>query len=340
MLTFGGEQVVLPFVEHHEDQPQAPALTLDRLAEAFAKLGGPAPETESTPAESQAAPKARRPRPAGQPAGGKPPAAAPARQVPAAVEKDYSDHTEEPRARRPRRNRSASRAQGAANATTVEHHEAVPAARRGTSHAAKAPEPAKAPGCQAGRNQRADHPGCRGSCLRALILRQETSGQDARTRPSLGARPGILRSGFIWGGGTAETLGWVTDTGCRAESRLRSRPVEPVRLAPAKGCLPWLRPMSFLPQPPQLRNPPICSRARLPARHVDHPRVDVLRDTPRVLSIAGSDPSGGAGIQADLKSIAALGGYGMAAITALTVQNTLGVQAVHVPPAAFLAPAA
>jgi hydroxymethylpyrimidine/phosphomethylpyrimidine kinase len=62
----------------------------------------------------------------------------------------------------------------------------------------------------------------------------------------------------------------------------------------------------------------------------------VLRATPRVLSIAGSDPSGGAGIQADLKSIAALGGYGMAAITALTVQNTRGVQGVHVPPAAFL----
>jgi hydroxymethylpyrimidine/phosphomethylpyrimidine kinase len=58
---------------------------------------------------------------------------------------------------------------------------------------------------------------------------------------------------------------------------------------------------------------------------------------PRVLSIAGSDPSGGAGIQADLKSIAALGGYGMAAITALTAQNTRGVRAVHVPPAEFLA---
>ncbi|MEJ1195023.1 bifunctional hydroxymethylpyrimidine kinase/phosphomethylpyrimidine kinase [Pseudarthrobacter sp. CCNWLW207] len=62
----------------------------------------------------------------------------------------------------------------------------------------------------------------------------------------------------------------------------------------------------------------------------------VLRDVPRVLSIAGSDPSGGAGIQADLKSIAAHGGYGMAAITALTAQNTQGVRAVHVPPAAFL----
>ncbi len=55
-----------------------------------------------------------------------------------------------------------------------------------------------------------------------------------------------------------------------------------------------------------------------------------------MLAIAGSDPSGGAGIQADLKSIAAHGGYGMAAITALTAQNTRGVSAVHVPPADFL----
>lgn len=58
--------------------------------------------------------------------------------------------------------------------------------------------------------------------------------------------------------------------------------------------------------------------------------------TPRVLSIAGSDPSGGAGIQADLKSIAANGGYGMAVATALTAQNTCGVVAVHVPPVEFL----
>ena len=65
-------------------------------------------------------------------------------------------------------------------------------------------------------------------------------------------------------------------------------------------------------------------------------RDSALRTIPRVLAIAGSDPSGGAGIQADLKSIAANGGYGMAAITALTAQNTQGVQAVHVPPAEFL----
>ncbi|WP_300266269.1 bifunctional hydroxymethylpyrimidine kinase/phosphomethylpyrimidine kinase [Microbacterium sp.] len=58
---------------------------------------------------------------------------------------------------------------------------------------------------------------------------------------------------------------------------------------------------------------------------------------PRVLSIAGSDPSGGAGIQADVKAIAANGGYAMAVVTALTAQNTHGVRAVHVPPASFLA---
>ena len=58
---------------------------------------------------------------------------------------------------------------------------------------------------------------------------------------------------------------------------------------------------------------------------------------PNVLSIAGSDPSGGAGIQADLKTMSALGCYGMAALTALTAQNTRGVTAVHVPPAAFVA---
>src|SRR5262245_543488 len=47
-----------------------------------------------------------------------------------------------------------------------------------------------------------------------------------------------------------------------------------------------------------------------------------------VLTIAGSDPSGGAGIQADLKTFAAFGAYGASAITAVTVQNTLGVDAV------------
>lgn len=53
-----------------------------------------------------------------------------------------------------------------------------------------------------------------------------------------------------------------------------------------------------------------------------------MRAPPRVLAIAGSDSSGGAGIQADIKTITMLGGYAMTAITAVTAQNTIGVQAI------------
>jgi hydroxymethylpyrimidine/phosphomethylpyrimidine kinase len=54
---------------------------------------------------------------------------------------------------------------------------------------------------------------------------------------------------------------------------------------------------------------------------------------PRVLIIAGSDSGGGAGIQADIKTVTMLGGHAMTAVTAITAQNTLGVQAVHAIPA-------
>jgi ribonuclease E len=131
VLTFGGEQVVLPFVEHAGDQQQEPALTLDRLAEAFAHLG------EAVPASGR--PQADRPQ-------GQAPAAATQKAGAAVEEKDYSDHTaEQSRTRRPRRNRSASRAQGAANATSVEHHEATHATPAGHAHEAKAPGPSKTP---------------------------------------------------------------------------------------------------------------------------------------------------------------------------------------------------
>ncbi|MDD5475607.1 MAG: bifunctional hydroxymethylpyrimidine kinase/phosphomethylpyrimidine kinase, partial [Syntrophales bacterium] len=56
----------------------------------------------------------------------------------------------------------------------------------------------------------------------------------------------------------------------------------------------------------------------------------------RILTIAGSDSGGGAGIQADLKTITALGGFGMSVITALTAQNTLGVQGIHEVPMEFV----
>jgi hydroxymethylpyrimidine/phosphomethylpyrimidine kinase len=69
----------------------------------------------------------------------------------------------------------------------------------------------------------------------------------------------------------------------------------------------------------------------------DKKNLKTHRNYTRVLSIAGSDSGGGAGIQADLKTFAALGCYGMSVVTALTAQNTTGVTGIHAVPPAFAA---
>lgn len=61
-----------------------------------------------------------------------------------------------------------------------------------------------------------------------------------------------------------------------------------------------------------------------------------VKQYPCILTIAGSDCSGGAGIQADIKTISALGAYAASAITAITVQNTCGVSAIHAVPPTYI----
>ncbi|MDQ0619248.1 Rne/Rng family ribonuclease [Arthrobacter globiformis] len=136
VLTFGGEKVILPFVDHSEEPVKdAPSLTLDRLEEAFAHLGAPVAPAEEEEAKDEAPAPVRTEaqHPEGQRAESQSAGKSAARQP---VESPAAPS----RSRRPRRNRSASRAQGTANETSVEHHEFAPAAAAGHSHEAKAPE--------------------------------------------------------------------------------------------------------------------------------------------------------------------------------------------------------
>jgi len=66
------------------------------------------------------------------------------------------------------------------------------------------------------------------------------------------------------------------------------------------------------------------------------PPLSDLATPPNVVSIAGIDPSGGAGVFADIKTFSALGAYGCGIVAALTAQNTQGVTGIHTPPAVFL----
>src|SRR5687768_6733187 len=65
-------------------------------------------------------------------------------------------------------------------------------------------------------------------------------------------------------------------------------------------------------------------------------KADSVTKPARVLIVAGSDSGGGAGIQADIKTVTMLGGHAMTAVTAITAQNTLGVTAVHPVPAEMI----
>lgn len=66
-------------------------------------------------------------------------------------------------------------------------------------------------------------------------------------------------------------------------------------------------------------------------------KKNILELMKRILTIAGSDSGGGAGVQADIKTITLLGGFGMSVLTALTAQNTVGVSAIHTVPPEFIA---
>jgi len=114
---------------------------------------------------------------------------------------------------------------------------------------------------------------------------------------------------------------------------LRLYPLNLIRVIPAKG---MCAEPAFFPEH-SLHSGLKKLHYLIPMNNTFCSAGDYVMKISRVATIAGSDSGGGAGIQADLKTISALGGFGMSVITALTAQNTLGVQGIFEVPPDFIA---
>lgn len=141
--------------------------------------------------------------------------------------------------------------------------------------------------------------------------------------------------------GDSRPIGRERDTGGPARRAHGPRTAHPIPGTPTHvpqppaASWPHLRrapaPTSTPTPAPAPAAPPSASTIR--RAHPMPPRVLFADDPPRICTIAGSDPGGGAGVQADLKTVQAVGAYGLSVLTALTAQNTCGIQGIsHLAP--------